>query len=317
MNILITGCMGFIGSNLVGSVLNSGHNVIGFDNLTNASINPTDRMKYMAGENWKNFKFYKVDITHAQQMMSILANESIDLVIHLAAVGSVPRSFSTPVATVCSNELGFVTMLNVAGAIGVKRFVFASSSSVYGDNGKDIKTEGEEGPVTSPYALSKRMNEEFARLWCNQAKMNYVGLRFFNVYGPGQRPDSIYSAVIPKFINSNEITIYGDGETTRDFTFVSDVVRAIGAASEYTKDGSTIVNVGKGNGSTINELAKLLKKDKIVYKPNRVGDVKVSIANPDKAEEELNFVAQTSIEEGLEITKEFYEQTKGVVHGLR
>lgn len=306
MNILVTGCMGFIGSNLVSKLLNDGHSVLGFDNLVNPSLSPTDRMKATSGDNWQRFKFYKLDVTNTTQMLSILANEKIDAIVHLAALGSVPRSFQFPLNVVHANELGFVSVLHTANLLGIKQFIFASSSSIYGMNDKEVKTEGQEGFPLSPYALSKKTNECFAQVWCPRVGINFVGLRFFNVYGPGQLPRSPYSAVIPKFINEDTPIVFGDGKTVRDFTFVDDVCDAISLSLEFSKEKSTIVNVGKGVGVSLNALIQILEKTP-TYEGARIGDIPISIANPEKAKKELGFVAKVSIAQGLDITKKYYE----------
>jgi UDP-N-acetylglucosamine 4-epimerase len=315
MKILVTGCMGFIGSNVVPNLLNEGHEVIGFDNLSNPSINPTDRMKAASGQNWKNFKFYKVDILTLETMFSILANDPPDYIVHLAAVGSVPRSFETPGHTMMNNVIGFTNMVQIASHFKVKRFVFASSSSVYGDISNVSRTEAELGKCLSPYALSKVQNEELARIWATGGKFEYVGLRFFNVYGPGQRADSEYSAAIPKFINGQAVIIYGDGENTRDFTYVSDVSNGIQCALFANGSPSPvngIYNICTGEGTSINKLASLCSKKTPTYLPPRHGDVKSSIGAPFAAQLYLKFHAIVDIEEGIQKTIRYYESLKGI-----
>lgn len=307
MKILVTGCMGFIGSNLVPMLLNYGYSVTGLDNLSNHSIRPTDRMKAGCGENWKNFKFFQTDILPGRGMETIIANDIPDYIVHLAALGSVPRSFKIPLHTTNVNTLGFINIMGVAHLLGVKRVVFASSSSVYGDSFDNFRTEGKEGKPLSPYALTKVDNEHFARVWGSAMGVNTVGLRFFNVYGPGQLPNSPYSAVIPKFINEETPTLYGDGETVRDFTYVDDVCRAIFRAVEYSDSKSGVFNVGTGQGTSLNKLLKILGKTP-TREPERFGDIKYSVANTDLAEKELHFKARTSIFDGLALTKDFYDK---------
>lgn len=298
--------MGFIGSTVVPALLNSGHDVVGFDNLSQPSIRPTDRMKDVSKGRWDAFKFYKGDIREHGVLETVFAHEGIEAIVHLAAVGSVPRSFSNPELTMSVNVGGFVNMLTMAAKFKVPRFVYASSSSVYGDNHRLMKTEGEEGNVLSPYALSKKMNEEFARVWAPSAHVNTVGLRFFNVYGPGQLPDSPYSAVIPRFITRPPV-VHGDGSTTRDFTFVGDVARAIEFSLAYAEKASTVVNVGTGVGTTLKKLLVYLEKT-AKHEPERVGDIQYSIASVVKAKTEIGFEAETKIEDGIKITQEFYEK---------
>lgn len=152
----------------------------------------------------------------------------------------------------------------------------------------------------------KKTNECFAQVWCPRVGINFVGLRFFNVYGPGQLPRSPYSAVIPKFINEDTPIVFGDGKTVRDFTFVDDVCDAISLSLEFSKEKSTIVNVGKGVGVSLNALIQILEKTP-TYEGARIGDIPISIANPEKAKKELGFVAKVSIAQGLDITKKYYE----------
>lgn len=316
MKILITGCFGFIGSNLTSNLLNAGHEVIGFDNLANPSINPTDRIKSQTGQNWTNFKFYKCDIRNYEQMLSFAINDKPDYIIHLAALGSVPRSFADPAYVMDVNVKGFVNVMTLATTLNVKRVIFASSSSVYGN--LPVKERREDFPITpvSPYALSKRINEDFAQVWCKEISLKYVGLRFFNVYGPGQLTNSAYSAVIPKFINDKEIVINGDGKAVRDFTYVDDVCEAI-ELSLTTNSYNQIYNVGTGTGVYIDELAKAISRGKkeIKYSEDRPGDIKQAIASTIKAESNLKFKAAIGIEEGLDRTIAYYEGLRGV-HSL-
>jgi UDP-N-acetylglucosamine 4-epimerase len=305
--VLVTGCMGFIGSNLVPKLLNAGMNVVGFDNLSQPSIDPTGRMKTEARENWINFKFYKVDIKDRDTMITIAANHKIDAVVHLAAMGSVPRSFAQPRDVVMNNELGFVSVMEMCATIGIKKLVFASSSSVYGDSKAISKVEGQEGNLLSPYALSKKMNEEFAWVWGQAMGITFAALRFFNVYGPGQLPNSPYSAVIPRFICEVRPKVYGDGETARDFTYVDDVCIAIHRALNCQR--SAIMNVCGGNSISLNTiLEKLDKREVTTYEPARTGDIKFSLGDPTRAKELIGFKTKFSIDQGLIRTKLFYER---------
>ena len=307
MKILVTGCMGFIGSNIVPKLLNKGFEVVGFDNLVNPSIDPTDRMKSEAKGNWGKFKFYNVDIRHLDQMMTIAVNEKPDMVIHLAALGSVPRSFEQPSLVIDVNERGFSNMLSLAAFLNVKRIVFASSSSVYGNSDKTYRVEGEEGFPLSPYAMTKMQNETLAKIWCNGLSLNYIGLRFFNVYGPGQVVNSPYASVIPRFCALNKLMINGDGSITRDFTYVDDVCNAI-MLSLQTKHQNFVCNVGTGVGTTINELAEMISKGEkeIEYYKPRLGDVIGSIAHIERAKSYIGFRAFTNLKTGIEKTQEYY-----------
>lgn len=304
MKVLITGAAGFIGSNLVGHLLSRGREVVGFDNLTNPSL-LNSRGLY---ESNHNYRFYKGDIRDAHVLESVFLNEKPDAVVHLAAVGSVPRSFEEPALVTAVNCLGFVTLLSVMKKCKIKKLVYASSSSVYGSNNRRVKIEGEEGQALSPYSLSKKFNEDFARIWHGEA----IGLRFFNVYGPGQRFDSDFSAVIPKFINVDLPTVNGDGSTVRDFTYVGDVCEAIALALGDVPAGA--YNVGTGHGTRLKDLCGLLGKPARLGPP-RAGDVDYSTASTAKAEVGLGFKARVSIAEGLVMTKTFYDELRGSKRG--
>lgn len=305
MNILVTGAMGFIASNLIGDLLNQGHSVLGIDNLSKASINPTDRIKKKAQSNWKNFKFYSVDICDYTTMATIIAANFVpDAIIHLAAVGSVPLSFNMPSNTMKSNVFGFSNMLELLRIFEIKRFIFASSSSVYGSSSINPRVEGQEGKSLSPYAMSKKINEEMAIL-LTPMHTHFIGLRFFNVYGPGQSLNGHYSPVIPKFIIDDEPTVYGDGFTKRDFTYVDDVSDAIIKCLKLNR--SAIMNIGAEAKISLNEILSILgKKDKAVYKDFRNGDIKESYSNSSLAKELINWTANVKFSTGLEITKNFY-----------
>ncbi len=247
-------------------------------------------------------------------MKTIAANFKPDAIVHLAALGSVPRSFIDPSLVMDVNVRGFTNVMMLASLLQVKRVVFASSSSVYGQAPSRQEDTGQEQPL-SPYALSKKMNEDFAAIYCHQINLDYVGLRFFNVYGEGQLIDSPYSAVIPRFINGKEIVIYGDGETTRDFTHVEDVCEAI-ELSLTTGNGTEIYNVCTGEGTTLKRLAQLCAgKRGITYAEQRPADIKESIGNPFKAEVWLKFKSSIGIDEGIERTIRYYEGLRGV-HSL-
>jgi len=311
MKVLISGCFGFIASNLIPFLLNKGNiEVIGIDNLLNPSIDPSSRIKSNCNPgSWERFKFWNADIRDLQNIYSILINEKPDYVIHLAALGSVPRSWDQPGVVTDINERGFINMLQASTATKVKRFVFASSSSVYGPTDKNIKWEGSQLFPASPYALTKVNNERFCDLWCGNMGMEWMALRFFNVYGPGQRFDSNYSAVIPKFIKEETININGDGLTIRDFTYVSDVCYYL-FQSLISKKHSLAVNIGSGYGTNLNKLAEIIserfKKEK-VYKDPRPNDAKISIADTARLFETLGEIKMTSIEQGLSKTMYYYD----------
>ena len=310
MNILVTGCFGFIGSNLVPKLLWEGHNVIGFDTLVNAAEDASHRMKENSGDRWGNFKFFRIDIREYASMYAICIHENIEMVIHLAALGSVPRSFMMPMDFIDVNEKGFASIAYLASSLlTVKRVVYASSSSIYGETQTFKKTEGREGQPKSPYAISKKQNEMFAKVWSRQVGLEFVGLRFFNVYGPGQSAFSAYSAVIPKFICEEKPTVHGDGTTARDFTFVDDVCKAITLSMKAALPSLHVaVNVGTGRSTTLNQLLDMLRKKHLAtYGPGRECDVSFSVADTNYAEKTIGFIAEVGIEEGLKRTRKYFD----------
>lgn len=312
MKVLVTGCMGFIGSNVVIHLLNEGFEVLGFDNLSNPSILPVERIKNFTGQNWKNFKFYEVDIRNLSQMKTICVNEKPTHIVHLAALGSVPRSFIQTDEVVDVNIGGFAKICMLSCLLNIQKLVFASSSSVYGETQEELRVEGKEGKCLSPYALTKKLNEELASVYFQNINTKYIGLRFFNVYGHGQLESSPYSAVVPKFLCGKEIVIYGDGETSRDFTHVEDVAEAIKLAltSEINND---VFNVGTGQKTTLNELANLCKGTREVkHITERPYDVKNSLACTKKSETLLKFKASIDIKSGVSKTKIFYDSLKNI-----
>lgn len=311
MNILVTGCMGFIGSNTVINLINAGHKVLGVDNLSNPSIDPTSRIKSATKERWSNFVFFKADILSLEHMLSICANYQPDAIVHLAAIGSVPRSFEEPIQYVKTNEIGFLNMLYLAQVFRVKKLIYASSSSVYGDTDILPRKEGCEGRALSPYALSKKHNECVAHMWKDSYGISSIGLRFFNVYGPGQRHDSAYSAVIPRWINSEKLMVNGDGNCVRDFTYVDDVVACIQSAL-YGKENHFIANVGTGIGTSLKDLAQIISQGKkeIEFKDPRSSDVHKSVACTLHLQSRIGYKPSTTIDEGVRETIKFYEAQK-------
>lgn len=311
MKILVTGCMGFIGSNVVPYLLNQGHKVVGFDNLCRSSIMPTDRIKKASGANWKNFVFYETDITNYTVMHSIMAaTKDVEAIVHLAAIGSITFSFENPEITMHNNVTGFTNVLKLVRNFNLNKFVFASSSSVYGHNTVNPRLEKRLGVVTSPYALSKVVNEQLSHFYASPYK-SVFGLRFFNVYGPGQAFNSAYSAVIPKFITTEKPIVNGDGNTARDFTFVQDVAEAISKCLSIDKPCNELLNIGSGNKTTLNELLTLLnKKEVAIYETERPGDVRESWADISYSKKVIGYEPKFTIQKGLEITKAYYDSLK-------
>ncbi|MFH1590535.1 MAG: SDR family oxidoreductase [archaeon] len=299
--ILVTGCAGFIGSNLVESLLEKGYNVKGIDDLSTGNI-----------ENIKNldFEFSEGNINDKELLSKILPG--VDFILHQAAIPSVPRSIDNPEASNHANVNGTLNLLLCAKDAGVKRVVFASSSSVYGNSPTLPKKEDMPVGPLSPYALTKYAGERYCQLFNDIYGLETVALRYFNVFGPRQNPDSQYSAVIPKFIKQmlkNESpTIYGDGETSRDFSFIQNVIDANILAMKAAPDAcGKVFNIATGHRISLNDLVglmnKILGKDiKPRYEDERAGDVKHSLADISQARLLLNYRPAVQIEEGLKAT---------------
>ncbi len=313
---LITGGAGFIGSNLVEYLV---HHEAGFvrilDNLSEGKIENIEPFL-----NLENIEFIEGDID--DQATCISACKGIDFVSHQAALGSVPRSIATPTITNNANVTGFLNMLTAAKDAGVKRFVYASSSSVYGDHPDLPKLEANIGNQLSPYAVSKYVNELYSSVFTSCYGFETVGLRYFNVFGPKQKPDGPYAAVIPLFMNAlikNEPPIInGDGEQSRDFTFVVNAVEANIRAmfSDVNGAAGRVYNVAFGQRRTINQLLSTLKnlsssKIDAVYRDPRPGDVLHSLADISLAEKFLGYNPLYDIDRGLDITFRWFKQRFG------
>lgn len=308
---LVTGCAGFIGSNLVEALLNLGYKVKGIDNFSTGK--KENIIEFI--EN-KNFKFIEGDICNLDTCRNICKN--VTYILNQAALGSVPKSMKYPVIYVQNNILGTVNMMQAAVENNVKRFVYASSSSVYGSSNKLPKYEGEEGEKLSPYALTKWVDEEFAKLYFNLYNLETIGLRYFNVFGKRQDPYSTYAAVIPIFIKNildgKSPTINGDGEQSRDFTYIENVIEANLKACLAKKEAcGKAYNIAYGEKNTLNELynklATLLKSNiKPIYGPARQGDVKHSQANIENSRKYLKYNPQYDINLGLELAIEWYKR---------
>lgn len=297
--ILVTGGAGFIGSNLVKSLLELDGKVIVLDNLETG--NKDNLAPFLHNP---NFEFYQGDICSLSDCEYVL--KGVDAVSHQAALGSVPRSIAFPNRTHEINASGFLNLLHAATEANVKRFVFASSSSVYGDSQVSPKTIGSEGDLLSPYAVTKKMNEEYAKVYNRLHGMETVGLRYFNVFGPNQDPNGVYAAAIPKFvdamINGGKITIHGDGEQTRDFTFVDNAVQANLRAltTENAEPFGKVYNVACGEYFTLNEVIQSVKQileeqgryhasTIIEHGPERKGDIRNSLADISQTVKDLNY----------------------------
>lgn len=308
---LVTGAAGFIGSNLVEAILKLGYKVRGLDNF---STGKKENIKLFIDD--PLFEFIEGDIRDFDTCNK--ACEGIDYVLHQAALGSVPRSMKEPLIYEDNNIKGTSNMMETARLAGIKRFIYASSSSVYGDSTKLPKIEGNEGNVLSPYALTKMVNEQYGKLYTKVYGLECIGLRYFNVFGRRQDPHSQYAAVIPIFVkallNNQPPTIFGDGEQSRDFTYIENVIEAnLKACIAPNQACGETFNIAFGERITINELynklCKLLVKEiKPIYGSKRQGDVKHSLAEISKARKMLSYNPKYSLNTGLEMTMKWYIQ---------
>ena len=313
LTFLVTGGAGFIGSNLVEYLLkyNAGK-VRVLDNLSNGYIN--NITPFLSNP---SFEFIEADIRDLD--VCLKACENVDFILHQAALGSVPRSINDPINTNSVNITGFLNMLVAARDTNVKRFVYAASSSTYGDSPILPKQEDIIGKPLSPYAVTKYVNELYADVFAKTYGMETIGLRYFNVFGPRQDPNCAYAAVIPLFmkavIEGKSATINGDGETTRDFTFVENVIQAnMKALFVENKEAiNQIYNVACGEKTSLNELWNMINKIngvniKSIHIDTRIGDIKDSLADINKSRQYLNFCPDIKIFNGLEITEFFFKQ---------
>ena len=319
---LVTGAAGFIGSNLVEALLKLDQTVVGLDNFSTGHRRNLEDVRQIVGpQRWKNFSFIEADISDAQACERACAG--VEYVLHQAALGSVPRSISDPKATNQSNVTGFLNMLCAANHARATRFVFASSSSVYGDHPVLPKIEDVIGNCLSPYAVSKRVNELYALAFSKCYGMECVGLRYFNVFGPRQDPKGPYAAVIPRWIaamiENRPLHINGDGETSRDFCYVANAVQAnlVAALCPSNDAVSQIYNVAVGERTTLDQLFRILKSRLLphcphlknlapVYFPARPGDVRHSQAHISKAQSLLGYEPTHNVEQGLDETLKWY-----------
>ncbi len=308
----ITGGAGFIGSNLAEHLLNAGFAVTVIDNLSTGREQNLSGWSAGAGS---RFQFLKMDINNTEGLLQ--AFSSVSYVFHLAAIPSVARSVENPSATEFSNINGTLSVLTAARKAGVKRVIAASSSSVYGDDPNLPKREDRIGHCLSPYALSKFVTEEYCRLFSQLYGLETVALRYFNVFGPRQDPNSHYAAVIPKFttrmIAGEQPIVYGDGEQTRDFTFVANVVDANWKAATGSGVAGQAFNIGCGTQTSLNQLIQKLNvilgtQLKPVYEQVRKGDVRNSVADVGKAGKMLGYFPTITLESGLKSVVDWYRQ---------
>ena len=308
---LVTGGAGFIGSNLCEAILNMGYKVRCLDDLSTGKQANVDLFL-----NNPNYKFIKGDIKDLDTCMK--ACEGVDYVLNQAAWGSVPRSIEMPLFYSANNIQGTLNMLEAARQNGVKKFVYASSSSVYGDEPNLPKKEGREGNLLSPYAVSKRADEEWAKQYTKHYGLDTYGLRYFNVFGRRQDPNGAYAAVIPKFIkqllNGETPTINGDGKQSRDFTYIENVIEAnLKACLAPHEAAGEAFNIAYGGREYLLDiyygLTKALGVDKEPnFGPDRPGDIKHSNADISKAKELLGYDPDWSFERGIKAAIEWYKE---------
>ena len=316
MIVLVTGGAGFIGSNLCEVLLKEGYRVVCLDNFsTGKKLN----IKPLLSN--KNFELIEGDIRNLDDCLT--ATKNVDFVLHHAALGSVPRSIKDPITTNQVNIDGFLNMLKASNDNNVKRFVYAASSSTYGDSKTLPKVEDKIGLPLSPYALTKFVNELYADVFNKTYGLETIGFRYFNVFGRKQDPNGAYAAVIPLFIkqlmNKETVTINGDGNFSRDFTYVDNVIQANLLAIKTTNKEAVnnIYNIAYGERTTLNELAKILKgylskydasigDVPIEHRPERTGDIPHSLASIDKAEKYLGYKPLFSVKKGLQVAVEWY-----------
>lgn len=316
--ILITGGAGFIGSNLCEYFINKNYDVVCLDNLSTGKIDNIDNLLNNA-----NFEFIKGDIRDLKTCRNAI--KGVYAVLHQAALGSIPRSINDPITTNDVNISGFLNMLIASKDEKINRFIYAASSSTYGDNTKLPKIEENIGKPLSPYAITKYVNELYANVFGNIFGIKTIGLRYFNVFGKNQDPNGAYAAVIPKFINQfinhKSPTINGDGSITRDFTYVDNVILANKLALETNnKDAfNKVYNIAFGKSINLNSLVKIIKTNlskydksildiNVIYGKPRKADIHDSLASIEKAKKFLNYNPKFSVEKGLQKAIEWYWQ---------
>lgn len=307
---LVTGGAGFIGSNLCEAITDMGYNAICLDDLSTGKI---ENVKLL--DNRSNYKFIKGDIKDFDTCMK--ACEGVDFVLNQAAWGSVPRSIEMPLFYCQNNIMGTLNMMEAARQSGVKKFVYASSSSVYGDHPVLPKVEGQEGNLLSPYALTKRVDEEYGKLYKKLYGLDTYGMRYFNVFGRRQDPEGAYAAVIPKFIklllDGKNCTINGDGRQSRDFTYIDNVIEAnLKACLAPSEAAGEAYNIAYGGREYLIDiyygLCKALNIEREpLYGPNRAGDIKHSNADISKAKKLLAYDPDYDFQEGIKLAIEWYK----------
>ena len=314
--ILVTGGAGFIGANLCEVLIEKGNKVVCLDNF---STGRKENLLHLS--NQANFTMIEGDISNLDDCMK--ATNGVDYVLHQAALGSVPRSLKDPIKSNNVNVSGFLNMLVASRDNGVKRFTFASSSSVYGDSESIPKVENIIGRPLSPYAITKYVNELYAEIFSKNYGLETIGLRYFNVYGRKQDPNGAYAAVIPKFVSKlmkgESPIINGDGSYSRDFTYINDVIQAniLSLVTTDKKAINSIYNIAYGERNTLNDLVGYIKdylskfdskisNINVIHGPYRAGDIPHSHASVKKAKENLNYKPQFNLKKGLKEAVKWY-----------
>ena len=321
---LVTGCAGFIGSNLLETLLLLDQKVVGLDNFATGHQHNLDEVKsQVSASQWQNFNFIEGDIRNLDDCTKAVGTvkNRVDYILHQAALGSVPRSIADPILTNSANITGFLNMLVAAKEAQVSSFVYAASSSTYGDHPALPKVEENIGKPLSPYAVTKYVNELYADVFSKTYGLNATGLRYFNVFGKRQDPDGAYAAVIPKWtaamIENKDVIVNGDGETSRDFCFVENAVQAnILAATAADSGKNQVYNVALGDRTTLNTLFDSLKnalqnngvdyQKTPTYRDFRAGDVRHSQADISKAKAMIGFQPEFKIQQGIDKAMPWY-----------
>jgi UDP-N-acetylglucosamine 4-epimerase len=316
---LVTGVAGFIGSNILEFLLKNNQRVIGIDNFINGSYDNLSQVKKLiSSKKWDKFKLIEGDIRDVE--LCKIATKNVDYVLHQAALGSVPRSIANPIETNDVNISGFLNIISASSKSGVKKFIFASSSSVYGNNTDKFKVENKVGKPLSPYAATKLCNEQYAIVFSDLYNLPTIGLRYFNVFGQRQNINGSYAAVIPKwissYINSSDILINGQGENTRDFCHVDNVIQANILSALSPRSGFEIYNVGAGDSTSLNKLNSKIQEffkkksfitdSKVMHGAPRTTDILHSSASIKKISEHLGYRPCIKIDQGLDMTIDWY-----------
>lgn len=314
--VLITGGAGFIGSNLCESFLDSGNTVVCYDNLSTGAISNIAHLNSNSA-----FSFIEGDIRDLDACISAVSD--VDIILHQAALGSVPRSINDPITSNAVNVDGFLNILQAARETGVERIVYAASSSTYGDSKELPKIEANIGMPLSPYAVTKYVNELYAHVYANLFRLKIIGLRYFNVFGQRQTPDGAYAAAIPKFVKAfidhQSPIVHGDGSQTRDFTYIDNVLQMNHLASITDNEAAfnEVYNVAFGARTSLLELIGIIKTSltqfdheiqnvEVKHGPSREGDVKDSLADISKAQNLLGYKPVYSLEKGIKEAIDWY-----------